>query len=110
VGKLVLDGQDINLAMVQSGHAWWFRKYADEQPAVDRRRYAAAENAARAERIGLWRDPSPMAPWDWRDRPEPPGGYAAHCPCDSEDTCIGKRGGRFCVRASGTKKYFPRTE
>jgi len=108
VGKLMLDGQDVNLQMVRSGFAWWFRKYADEQTALDQRLYEAAEKAARSDRVGLWTDPAPMAPWDWRDRPEPPGGYAAKCPCGSGNICIGKRGGRFCVRSSGTKKYFPR--
>ena len=108
VGKLIVDGQDADLEMVRSGFAWWFRKYADEQSAEDRRRYEAAEAAARGERLGLWTDPEPMAPWDWRDRPEPLGGYAANCPCGSGEICTGKRGGRFCVRSSGTKKYFPR--
>ena len=110
VGKLLLDGEDVNLNMVRSGFAWWYRKYANEQSPADQDRYEAAEFDARAGRVGLWVDPSPMAPWDWRDRPEPPGGYAAHFPCGSGEICTGKRGGRFCVRSSGTKKYLPRGE
>jgi len=107
VGKIVYDGQDMNLEMVSAGYAWWYRKYSGEQSSADRRRYEEAEAFARAERVGLWADKAPMAPWEWRHRPEPPGGYAAACPCWSGKVCIGQRGGRFCIRESGTKKYFP---
>lgn len=108
VGKLIVDGRDVNLVMVRDGLAWWYKKYAGEQSLVDRRLYEAAEDQAQAGRVGLWSDPNAMAPWDWRHRPPPPGGYAAACPCWSGQVCTGQRGGRFCVRESGTKKYFPR--
>ena len=110
VGKLLANGDDINLAMVRDGMAWWYRKYADEQSATDRRRYAAAEERARSARRGLWSDPNAMAPWGWRDRPAPADSYARECPCVSTKVCTGKRGGRFCVRENGSKKYFPRGE
>lgn len=31
-------------------------------------------------------------------------------PCRSGKVCTGQRGGRFCFRESGTKKYLPRAE
>ena len=102
------DGQDLNLVMVRDGLAWWYRKYAEEQSPADRVLYEEAEARAKAARVGLWGDPDPMPPWDWRHRPPPPGGYAAACPCGSGKVCTGQRGGRFCVRESGTKKYLPR--
>ncbi len=40
--------------------AWAYTKY---KPGPDIR---AAESAARAEAAGLWSDPSPVPPWDWR--------------------------------------------
>lgn len=70
IGKLICNGQDANLAMVQAGLAWWYRQYASEQTPADRDLYAAAEDAARAAGRGLWDDPAPVAPWDWRHRPE----------------------------------------
>jgi len=94
--------------MVRDGLAWWYRKYAEEQSPADRVLYEEAEARAKAARVGLWGDPDPMPPWDWRHRPPPPGGYAAACPCGSGKVCTGQRGGRFCVRESGTKKYLPR--
>ena len=66
VGKVVAEGRDVGLAMVREGYAWWYRKYADEQSAVDQVLYGAAELATREGNRGLWRDPEPMAPWDYR--------------------------------------------
>ncbi len=68
VGK-ILDGQrDVNLALVRDGMCWWYRKYGDEQTLVDRELYADAEDGARRERRGLWSDPEPVPPWEWRRR------------------------------------------
>lgn len=68
VGKLRVHGSDVNLQMVKRGLAWHYRAYAAEQSAADRKRYAAAEAAARTQRLGLWQDPSPVAPWLFRHR------------------------------------------
>lgn len=66
VGVIYRDGEDINLRMVQAGMAWHYRQYAREQTPEQRRAYAAAEQQARQEQRGLWADPNPMAPWDFR--------------------------------------------
>lgn len=66
VGKIINSQQDVNLALVRDGMCWWYRKYAGEQSPVDQRLYEAAEAKAREERKGLWVDPKPVAPWDWR--------------------------------------------
>jgi endonuclease YncB( thermonuclease family) len=66
VGKVVVDGRDANLAMVTSGMAWHYKKYQTEQAPSDRLLYASAEEDARGGRLGLWREPAPVAPWDWR--------------------------------------------
>lgn len=57
---------DVNLAQIEGGLAWWYRHFADEQTPEDRARYEAAEARARARRIGLWKDPSPLPPWEFR--------------------------------------------
>lgn len=66
VGKVWLDGEDVNLALVRAGLAWHYRAYAREQAVQDRLGYARAEQEAREERRGLWSDPEPQAPWDYR--------------------------------------------
>ncbi len=58
--------QDAGLEQLKAGMAWWYRKYASEQSAEDRERYEAAEQTARDGKLGLWRDPKPVPPWDWR--------------------------------------------
>lgn len=66
VGKVLIEGRDANLAMVAAGLAWHYKRYQAEQPAADRLLYASAEEDARNGRVGMWRDPAPVAPWDWR--------------------------------------------
>jgi len=68
VGKIIHQGRDINLKMVRASLAWWYRKYSGEQNPGDRVLYEAAEMDARGNRRGLWVDPRPVAPWDWRKR------------------------------------------
>lgn len=59
---------DANLAQLNTGMAWWYRQYAKEQPVEDQNHYSAAEAEAQDRRIGLWADPNPMPPWEWRHR------------------------------------------
>ena len=66
VGTIMLDGRDMNIEQIRAGQAWHFKKYEDEQEPQDRRTYAAAEQQARAAKLGLWQDPDPTAPGDWR--------------------------------------------
>lgn len=54
-----------NLAMLTTGHAWWYRYYKSEQTAEDRGRYEFAEFEAKAKGAGLWQDDNPTPPWDW---------------------------------------------
>lgn len=57
---------DAGQAQLSVGMAWWYRKYAMEQSPADRGTYEFEEREARARRAGLWQDPDPIAPWDWR--------------------------------------------
>ena len=60
LGVVFLDGKEINLLMVQSGYAWHYSCY-DKTPA-----YIEAEKQARAEKKGLWQDPNPINPYQFR--------------------------------------------
>ncbi len=66
IGKVMLDGQDINLELLRLGLAWHYKAYEREQSVEDRALYAQAEEQARARRMGLWRDDQPLAPWAYR--------------------------------------------
>lgn len=66
VGKIVVDARDVNLGQVKAGLAWWYQKYSAEQSVADRKLYEQAEVDARWKRLGLWSEPDPTPPWDWR--------------------------------------------
>lgn len=60
--------RDVGLEQIRAGLAWHFARYASDQGAEEARRYARAEREARAQRVGLWQEASPEAPWAWRAR------------------------------------------
>jgi endonuclease YncB( thermonuclease family) len=66
IGKVLVNGRDVNLVQVERGMAWFYRKYQREQSPNDQRLYDAAEDAARAGKRGLWRDAEPVPPWEFR--------------------------------------------
>ncbi len=66
VGRIVVDGRDVNLAQLEAGMAWHYKAYEREQPLDERRRYAEAERDAREAGWGLWAEPHPVAPWAHR--------------------------------------------
>ncbi len=57
---------DVGLAQISGGMAWWYRRYALEQAAEDRKHYEAEEKTARENRRGLWADKKPVPPWEFR--------------------------------------------
>lgn len=61
-----VDGVDANLAQVKAGLAWHYKQYQKQQRPEERARYTAAEDRARREKVGLWSDREPQAPWEFR--------------------------------------------
>lgn len=68
VSRLFADGQDVSLGLATKGCAWHYARFAAEQSPEDRTAYAAAQQAAKEAKAGLWTTPSPVAPWDYRKR------------------------------------------
>jgi micrococcal nuclease len=60
LGYIFIDNQPINTMMVRMGMAWWYRRYDKTEELENAERYA------KENRIGLWADKNPIAPWDWR--------------------------------------------
>ena len=56
------DIKDVNLEMLRSGMAWHY-DYFDNTPA-----YKTAHQQAKKAKKGLWTDPSPINPYDWRKK------------------------------------------
>ncbi len=64
VGEVILpDGRVLNHELVRAGLAWWYRRYAPDDAALER-----LEQKARAAKRGLWADAEPVPPWAWRRR------------------------------------------
>jgi micrococcal nuclease len=59
VARVTCDGVDANAEQVNRGMAWVYRKYKDHNL------YVLQQGAKSAGR-GLWSEPSPMPPWEWR--------------------------------------------
>ena len=55
--------RSINLAMVEEGHARWYRQFGGSELG-----FSGAERLARERRKGLWRNRRHMAPWVYRVR------------------------------------------
>lgn len=55
-----LEGQDVGAEMLKLGMAWHFKKYDNSQE------YSNYENLAKINRVGLWSDKTPTAPWNYR--------------------------------------------
>ena len=66
LGVIYIGGVDINQSMIQDGYAWFYKHYAKEQPKEEALRYAKAEADARLKQRGLWADPNPVPPWEFR--------------------------------------------
>jgi endonuclease YncB( thermonuclease family) len=87
VSKVTLDGRNINLEQINRGMAWFYRAYARELSRDDAVAYERAENDAKAGKRGLWADPSPTPPWEFRR-----GGRTAKAPAPAPATAAAAAG------------------
>jgi micrococcal nuclease len=61
LGYIILpDGRNLNKEILRAGFAWHYKKYNQSKELAD------LEKEAKAAKRGLWYDPNPMAPWDFR--------------------------------------------
>jgi len=60
IANVSVDGLDVNAEQVKRGMAWVYLQYSRDAHLL------ALEQQARAARLGLWEQPEPVAPWQWR--------------------------------------------
>ena len=53
-------GEDVALLMIKAGMAWHYARYDKTQTYID------AQNYAKSKRLGLWADPNPINPEQFR--------------------------------------------
>jgi endonuclease YncB( thermonuclease family) len=66
LGKVTLGRTDVNLEQLRAGMAWYYRQYESDVFKEDRVAYNQAEREAKAAKRGLWADPRPTPPWEFR--------------------------------------------
>ena len=60
IAQVSIDGMDVNAEQVKRGFAWVFRRYSNDPALLE------LEAQAKSAGLGLWADPHPIAPWEWR--------------------------------------------
>lgn len=66
LGRVLHDGEDINLAQLDAGFAWFHTELTNEISDEDKHLYEEAEREARKAGRGLWKDATPVPPWVFR--------------------------------------------
>jgi endonuclease YncB( thermonuclease family) len=61
LARVTCAGTDANAEQVRRGYAWTYTRYAGPDSPLH-----ALQEEARAARRGLWKDPVPVPPWNWR--------------------------------------------
>ena len=64
VALVSCQGRLVNRELVRAGLAWYYPRYCRSQPLCGE--LAVLEQGARTARLGLWADPQPVAPWEWK--------------------------------------------
>ena len=121
VGVVTLPGKvNLNQELVKQGMAWWYRQYAPSS-----RDLPKLEDQARKAKIGLWSQPNPIPPWDFRKggstpaaiAPAPSPAQAPAQPAANADTVYVTAKGKAYHTAtcpdltnSKTKHPIPRSE
>ncbi|NCP61398.1 MAG: thermonuclease family protein [Flavobacteriales bacterium] len=62
LGDVYVGEVNINHEMVRRGMAWHFTRYSEDET------LAALEKEAKKNKIGLWAEAEPVAPWVYRDK------------------------------------------
>lgn len=60
VAWVYVDGKCLDKELLKAGLAWHYKEYSQEKE------LAILEEEARAKKIGLWQEPNPTPPWEWR--------------------------------------------
>ncbi len=63
VAWVSVDGKSLNRELVAAGLAWWYKHYAPRDKDL-----AELERRARKHNTGLWFQPDPVPPWEFRHK------------------------------------------
>ncbi len=60
IAHLSVNGVDVNRQMIATGNAWHYAAYSKDTS------LATAQEQAKSQRLGLWAQPNPIPPWEFR--------------------------------------------
>jgi endonuclease YncB( thermonuclease family) len=60
VGRVYFESLDVNAEQIKRGMAWIYRQYNRDRSLL------ALEQGARGAKRGLWTEPNPIPPWEYR--------------------------------------------
>ncbi|MGA0039872.1 MAG: thermonuclease family protein [Pirellulales bacterium] len=60
IARVYVDGLDVNRELVAQGAAWHYEAASSDPSLTD------LQNQARSRKLGLWAQPDPVPPWQWR--------------------------------------------
>jgi endonuclease YncB( thermonuclease family) len=66
VGQVLLENMDVGAQMLRDGVGWYNKSDETLLGEIERQVYQKSQEAACNERRGLWQEPSPISPWDYR--------------------------------------------
>ena len=72
VARVQREDADLSALLVASGLAWVYDRYCRQAVC---RKWTDMERQARRKGLGLWNDPDPIPPWDWRKGERPDHGW-----------------------------------
>lgn len=60
IAKVYYDGKYLSEELIKAGLGWWYYQYSSNDS------LGKLQEKAKNKKIGLWQDPQPIAPWDFR--------------------------------------------
>ena len=62
LGNIFSDELNVNMLLVKFGFAWVYDRYAEKSSLYNH------QDQAKLDKLGLWRQKEPVAPWVWRQQ------------------------------------------
>jgi endonuclease YncB( thermonuclease family) len=66
IGRVAVEEMDLSLPLVEEGLAWYYKETGADKS------LAKAQKKAKKNKVGLWSQPNPVAPWIYRKIKAPP--------------------------------------
>lgn len=63
IAEVLVDGKSLNASLIETGNAWVYTAYCKREVCKN---WMLLQEAARQNKVGLWKYKKPVAPWIWR--------------------------------------------